>query len=260
MQGTKSILPAFDLEKVPLRLVDPHVTEVVVPIEPFEFPMKEEYERVNGTIEGLRDRNDPEIEDQENEEDEDGNDDDDDEGKGDKPEVSKESSKEKPKLLHYSEGVASDGIIYVNDLGDEVKLDAKGRAYKVGSDGRKLMPSKRPSRYVTPEEWKKMSLKEREASAKAADDIAREEVEEEDRIAKRKSKTEKKDKKDKKKKKADEEGMKELEDMFDALADSEAEARASGSKDKAAPSPSLTDEKRFVVKMDDTRHWIFGSS
>ena len=122
------------------------------------------------------------------------------------------------------------------------------------------MPSKRPSRYVTPEEWKKMSLKEREASAKAADDIAREEVEEEDRIAKRKSKTEKKDKKDKKKKKADEEGMKELEDMFDALADSEAEARASGSKDKAAPSPSLTDEKRFVVKMDDTRHWIFGSS
>ena len=36
--------------------------------------------------------------------------------------------------------------------------------------------------------------------------------------------------------------MKELEDMFDALADSEAEARASGSKHKAAPSPSLTDD------------------
>ena len=242
MSVMSTIKPAFDLEKVPLRLVDPHITEVVVPIEPFEFPMKAEYERVNGTIEGLRDRDDPEIEDQENEEDEDGNNDDDDEGKGDKPQVSKESSKEKPKLLHYSEGVASDGIIYVNDLGDEVKLDAKGRAYKVGSDGRKLMTSKRPSSYITPEEWKKMSLKEREASAKAADDIAREEVEEEDRVAKKKNKKEKKDKKDKRKKKADEEGMKELEGMFDALADSEAEARASGSKDKAAPSPSLTDD------------------
>ena len=125
-----------------------------------------------------------------------------------------------------------------------MKLDSKRRAYKVGSDGRKLMPSKRPTRYITPEEWKKMSLKEREASTKAADDIAREEVEEEDRIAKKKSKKEKKDKKDKKKKKPDEEDTKELEDMFDALADSEAEARASGSKDKdkAAPSHSLTDD------------------
>ena len=106
------------LDKVPLRLVDPHITEVVVPVEPPEFPMNAEYERINGTIEGLRDRDEPEIEDQEEERDEDGNDDDDDEGKGDKPKESKESSKEKPKLLHYSEGcIASDGIIYVNDLG-----------------------------------------------------------------------------------------------------------------------------------------------
>ena len=62
------------------------------------------------------------------------------------------------------------------------------------------MPSKRPSRYVTPEEWKKMSLKEREASTKAADDIAREEVEEEEKIKRKKSKKEKKDKNDKKRK------------------------------------------------------------
>ena len=33
-----------------------------------------------------------------------------------------------------------------------------------------------------------------------------------------------------------------MEDMFDALAESEAEARSSGSKDKAAPSPYLTDD------------------
>ena len=104
------------------------------------------------------------------------------------------------------------------------------------------MPSKRPSRYITPEEWKKMSLKEREASTKAVDDIAREEVEEEDRIAKTKNTKEKKEKKDKKKKKSDEEGAKEMADMFDALARSEEEARASRSKDKAAPGPSLTDD------------------
>eukprot|EP00434_Breviolum_minutum_P033236 symbB.v1.2.029410.t1/scaffold3211.1/size107887/2 len=221
-------------------LVDPHVTEVVVPVEPFEFPFKAEYEKINGRIEGLRDRDDPEIEDQGGDEDEDGNDDDDD--RGDKPKEPKISDKEKPELLHYSEGAASDGIIYVNDVGDEVKLDPKGRAYRVGNDGRKLMPTKRPPRYISPEEWKKMSPREREASTKAADDIAREEVEEEDRAAKKKSKKEKKDKKDKKKKKSDKEAEKEMEDMFEALAESAAEARASGSKDKAAPSPSLTDD------------------
>lgn len=148
--------------------------------------MKAEYERTNGTIEGLRDRDEPEIEDQEGEEDENGDDDDDDEGKGDKPKEPKELSIEKSELLHYS------GDYLCQRFRDEVKLDSKGRAYKVGSDGRKSMPSKRPSRYITPEEWKKMSLKEREASTKAADDIAREEAEEEDRIAKKKSKKKRK--------------------------------------------------------------------
>lgn len=92
---------------------------------------------------------------------------------------------DKPKLFRYSEGIASEGVIYVNDY-------SKGRAYRVGSDGRKLMPSKKPFGYVTPEDWK--------ASTKAADDIARQEVGEEDRLAKEKKK-EKKDKKGKKEKK-----------------------------------------------------------
>ena len=30
----------FDLEKVPLRAIDPHVTEVVVMVEPIEFPFE----------------------------------------------------------------------------------------------------------------------------------------------------------------------------------------------------------------------------
>ena len=156
-----------------------------------------------------------------------------------KPSVKEKDKIDGPKLLHYSEGIASDGIIYINDIGDEVKLDSKGRPYRVGNDGRKLMPSKRPVGYVTPEEWAKMSAKEKEASTRAADEIAREEVEREDRAAKKKKKKKKKkskkDKKDKKKegKEYDDSELKELEDMFDAVAQSEAEGRSSGSKDKA---------------------------
>ena len=163
----------------------------------------------------------------------------------------------KPKLLHYSEGIASDGVVYVNDIGDEVKLDSRGRPYRVGSDGRKLMPSKRPARYVTPEEWKAMSMREREISAKAADDVAREEVEEEDKAARRKSKKKKKEekkekkksKKDKKKKdKVDDDeyegsGCEELEDMFEAVARSEAEARSSKEKDKATPATLSSEDE-----------------
>lgn len=129
--------------------------------------MREIYEKTNGTIEGLRNRDDPEIEDEGDDEigDGDGDDDDTDEDGGeDKKKKPKKVDEGKPKLLHYSEGIASDGVIYVNDLGDEVKLDSKRRAYRVGSDGRKLMPSKRPSRYVTPEEWKAMSMRERDIS------------------------------------------------------------------------------------------------
>ena len=70
------------------------------------------------------------------------------------------------------------------------------------------MPSKRPSRYITPEEWKAMSLREREISAKAADDVAREEIEKEDKAAKKKSKKKKDEKKEKKKSKKSKRKMK----------------------------------------------------
>ena len=223
----------FDLEKVPLRAIDPHVTEVVVMVEPIEFPLKDLYEKTNGTIEGLRDRDNDEIED-EDEGDEGDDHDDGDDGKDPKPSIKEREKKDEPKLLHYLEGIASHGIIYVNDIGDEVKLDSKGRPYRVGNDGRKLMPSKRPVGYVTPEEWAKMSAKEKEASTRAADEIAREEVEKEDRAAKKKKKSKKEKKKERKE--FDDSELKELEDMFDAVAQSEADGRASGSKDKAAPS------------------------
>lgn len=59
---TSTVSLAFDLEKVPLRVVDPHVTEVVVPVEPFEFLLKKVYKKTNGTVEGLRNRDTPETE------------------------------------------------------------------------------------------------------------------------------------------------------------------------------------------------------
>ena len=76
------------------------------------------------------------------------------------------------------------------------------------------MPSKRPARYITPEEWKANEYeREREISAKAADDVAREEVEEEDKAARRKSKKKKKDeKKEKKKSKKDKKKKDEVDD------------------------------------------------
>ena len=46
MSVMSTVKLAFDLEKVPLRLVDPHITEVVVPVVPFEFPLKAEYEKI----------------------------------------------------------------------------------------------------------------------------------------------------------------------------------------------------------------------
>ena len=233
----------FDLEKVPLRAIDPHVTEVVIMVEPIEFPLEGLYEKTNGTVEGLRDRDNNEIEDEEEDNDDGGDDQDDvDDGNDKKPKVMGKDKEDEPKLLPHSEGIASDEIIYVNDIGDEVKLDSKGRPYRVGKDGRKLMPARRPVGYVTPEEWAKMGAKEREASTKAADDLAREEVEE-DRTAKKKKKKEKKDKKKKGDKAYDESELKELEDMFEAVSRSEAEGKSSGSKDKAAPvsySPKTT--------------------
>ena len=163
----------FDLEKVPLRAIDPHITEVAIMVEPIEFPLKDLYEKTNGTVEGLRDRDNNEIEDEEGNDDDGGDDHDDgDDGEDKKPKAMGKDKEDEPRLLHYSERIASDGIIYINDIGDEVKLDSKGRPYRVGKDGRKLMPSKRPVGYVTPEEWAKMSAKEKEASTKAADDLA----------------------------------------------------------------------------------------
>lgn len=243
MATMSTVSLAFDLEKVPLRAVDPHVTEVVVPVEPFEFPLKEVFERTNGTVEELINRDAPETEDAEGDEDEDVEDGGDGGDAGEKPKESKSSGRDKPELLHYSEGVAPDEVIYANDVGDEVKLDSKGRAYPVGSDGRTLMPSKKPSRYITPEEWKR-------------EDIAREEAEEEDWIAKRKGKKDKKEKKakkekkDKKKKEPDERAPKEMGAGLKPWVDQKRKPGHLGVRIKLPQAPLLLMMKSQLMVMD----------
>ena len=55
-------------------------------------------------------------------------------------------------LPHVSTGKAKDGIVYRNDLGKTVKIDARGRPHPVGADGFRTMKTTRPAGF-TPEEW-----------------------------------------------------------------------------------------------------------
>ena len=59
-----------------------------------------------------------------------------------------------------------DGKIYLNDDGEACKIDKRGVPYKVGSDGRRILPSRRPIHKYTPEEWKKMGEAEKKAAYK----------------------------------------------------------------------------------------------
>ena len=64
---------------------------------------------------------------------------------------------------HHSMGKPGDGIIYLSDIGEHVKLDKRGRPYRVGPDGRKeVRGSPRPKSSYSPEEWKSLSTKERD--------------------------------------------------------------------------------------------------
>ena len=64
---------------------------------------------------------------------------------------------------HHSTGKPGDGIIYLSDIGEHVKLDKRGRPYRVGPDGRKeVRGSPRPKSSYSPEEWRALSAKERD--------------------------------------------------------------------------------------------------
>ena len=68
---------------------------------------------------------------------------------------------------HYSVGKAGDGVVYLNDDGEWVKLNARGHPYRIDERGfRRISTTPRPSKY-TLDEWRKMSPTVRKGIAKA---------------------------------------------------------------------------------------------
>ena len=55
-----------------------------------------------------------------------------------------------------------------NDDGEACKIDKRGVPYKVGSDGRRLVPSRRPKHLYSPREWDKLDAKSKKKSYKKA--------------------------------------------------------------------------------------------
>ena len=188
-----------DASKPEHRLLKPHLTEKVEMVTPLTFPCKQEYERVNTTLEGMKEKElldgDPskrprdDEEDQEHDEDDDDELDDGDDG-GPGPSGGKVSKKpheasegifgdKDPEEMtlqelidaqpdHWKSGKAGDGKIYLNDDGEKVKLNIKGNPYKIGEDGRRLFKtSLRPKGTYSPEEWRKLSQSDRNVILKA---------------------------------------------------------------------------------------------
>ena len=191
----KKVNLAFNCEKVPMLLQRPNVTERVEAVLPITFPLKEEYEKLNGTLEGMNTIDDrdgrPEIEDMigdeyRDEDDDDGGyepteigDDDyrDDDDNPPPPGGKSSGSKPDEKVIppkrdildehpdHYSYGSAGAGFIYHDDDGNWVKLDKLGRMYRVDKkDGRRIVKTTRPKEF-TPEEWKSLGHEHRKALA-----------------------------------------------------------------------------------------------
>ena len=228
---------AYDAEKPIAKLRTPHYTEKVELKEPLEFPCKAEYERINVTIEGLKvkDRLDgnsemlpPPPPDDDGDDDDDGGDDGGQPSSKVLPEKS-EGEREAERLLgrfdsparmgppgidkpahpdldipeggpeHYSVGKAGDGIVYLNDDGEWVKLNSRGHPYRIDERGRRRISSTtRPSKY-SPEEWRKISPDVRKSIAKAEEKKAEAEVEKKKSDALIKAREDKKKKKEDKK-------------------------------------------------------------
>ena len=145
---------------VPRQLKEPIVAErISLVADKITFPLKNECERVNTTLEGIKDiastREGPEVLEM------------------------VDVDAPKPRLhhvsegyLHYSEGTAGDGNIYVDDDGYNVKLDKLGRRYRVRSDGVREVPTSRPLG-IPREAWARMSEREKEEAIRTRDAVER---------------------------------------------------------------------------------------
>ena len=58
-------------------------------------------------------------------------------------------------LQHFRNGMASDGKVYRNDHGERVKLDKRGKPYRVDDDGVRKLPTHRPEG-MRPEAWQQI--------------------------------------------------------------------------------------------------------
>ena len=223
-----------DASKPEHRLLKPHLTEKVEMVTPLTFPCKQEYERVNTTLEGMKEKGlldgdpskrprDDDDEDDEQEEDDDELDDGDDGGPGPSGKKASKKSLEASEGIfddkdpeemtlqelidaqpdHWKSGKAGDGKVYLNDDGEKVKLNVKGNPYKIGEDGRRLFKtSLRPKGTYSPEEWRKLSQSDRNVILKAEKKkLEKKEADEKNKrkIEEVKKKSLKKEKKDSKK-------------------------------------------------------------
>ena len=105
---------------------------------------------------------------------------------------------------HYSMGKAGDGVVYLNDDGEWVKLNSRGHPYRIDECGfRRISGTPRPSK-CTPKEWQKMSLDVRRGIAKAEEKKNEAELERKKSLAKiKESEDRMKKREDKKKAKAE---------------------------------------------------------
>ena len=58
-------------------------------------------------------------------------------------------------LQHFRHGMASDDKVYRKDHGERVKLDKRGKPYRVDADGVRTLPTHRPEG-MQPEAWQRI--------------------------------------------------------------------------------------------------------
>ena len=162
---------------------------------------------------------------------------------------------------HYYYGKAGDGMVYLDDDGEWVKIDKRGRLYRVDKrDGRRIVRSTRPKDF-TPEEWKNLSHEHRKA---LAEEYKKREEEKEDEIVdeheEEPAKGEEKSRRRKKKKgkTKDDDHKAEIDELFKHhdIAASEAVTSEHETVDSVPSDCSTQFEDQVIYSFDEDQAWI----
>ncbi len=162
---------------------------------------------------------------------------------------------------HYYYGKAGDGMIYLDDDGEWVKIDKRGGLYRVDKrDGRRIVRSTRPKDF-SPEEWKRLSHEHRKALAEEYQKREEEKeagAEEEHKEESAKGKEKKKKTKKKKGKSGDDEHKDEIDELFERhdIAASEAVTSEHETVDSVPSDCSTRFEDQVIYSFDDDQAWI----